>query len=411
VALCGENFDGHDFLCEVVGNGVAAVLVERDPGDLPCPVIIVPNSLVALGEIASWRRRMFSIPVVGVTGSNGKTTVKEMISSIFKTEFGASHRLATQGNLNNEIGVPLTLMRLSGDHQAAVIEMGMSHPGEIARLTSIAIPTIGLVNNAQREHQEFMRSVEAVANENGTVLESLPVGGIAVFPGDDAFTTLWRGLASHSPKSRALTFGLSPDCDVRGKYEASEFGGNLEILMENEKFSVTLNVAGEHNARNALAAAACAHAAGVNVGSIRKGLEEFGAVKGRLERKLSSGGITVIDDTYNSNPGSAKAAIDVLAGLPGPRVLVLGDMGEVGEGGEEYHDEVARHATRSGIEKVLCLGHMSRVMTASGALHFDGIESLLSDLDAFVANMQSGHVLVKGSRFMKMERVVQHLTK
>jgi UDP-N-acetylmuramoyl-tripeptide--D-alanyl-D-alanine ligase len=215
VALRGETFDAHDFLGQLVGNPVAAVVVEKLPENFPLPALVVPDTLAALGRIGNFWRSKFDIPVIGVTGSNGKTTVKEMIAAILSAAFGEDARLATQGNLNNEIGVPLTVMRLTAEHRAAVVELGMNHPGEIARLAAIAQPSVALVNNAQREHQEFMHTVEAVARENGAVLAALPADGVAVFPGDDEYTALWRALAC---ERQVLTFGLSADCDVSATY-------------------------------------------------------------------------------------------------------------------------------------------------------------------------------------------------
>ncbi len=450
VALKGETFDAHAFLEQVAGRGVAAVVVHALPEGWTLPAIVVPDTLAALGRIAnSWRAR-HAIPVIGVTGSNGKTTVKEMIASILAAAFGMDERLATQGNLNNEIGVPLTLFRLGSQHRAAVIEMGMNHPGEIARLAAIAQPTVAMVNNAQREHQEFMHTVEAVARENGSVLEALDANGVAVFPGDDEYTDLWRGLA----KCEVLTFGLTDACDVRATYTTNGFGNQLRISTSSRRrpgsnpdaqttadaavvaeanlgpglrrddglegaahntFSVTLQAAGEHNVRNALAAIASTLAAGIPVDAIVRGLEAFAPVGGRLQRKQAVGGATVIDDSYNANPDSMRAAIDVLAAYPAPRILVVGDMGEVGTQGKEFHEEVGAYAQQRGIEHVLATGELARSMSASGARHYEQFDALLAALDSQLGGNRTEDtsgttVLVKGSRFMKMERVVQHLT-
>ncbi len=452
VALKGETFDAHDFLGQVAGRGVAAVVVHALPEGWTLPAIVVPDTLVALGRIAHFWRGQFAIPVIGVTGSNGKTTVKEMIAAILAAAFGEDARLATQGNLNNEIGVPLTLFRLGSQHRAAVIEMGMNHPGEIARLAAIAAPTVAMVNNAQREHQEFMHTVEAVARENGSVLQALPAKGVAVFPGDDVYTDLWRGMV----KCSTLTFGLTRDCDVSASYTSNGFGNQLHISTSfprrrepnsdeqsaapenldsrlrgndglesggvnggavdaNERsFTVTLAAAGEHNVRNALAAFASTLAAGIEVDAIVRGLEAFAPVGGRLQNKQAANGATVIDDTYNANPDSMRAAIDVLAAYPAPRILVVGDMGEVGTQGREFHEEVAAYAQQQGIETVLATGELARFMSASGARHYEQFDELLAALDASLGGnagaKSEATVLVKGSRFMKMERVVQHLT-
>jgi UDP-N-acetylmuramoyl-tripeptide--D-alanyl-D-alanine ligase len=413
VALRGEKFDAHDFLDQVAAKGVAAVVVEQLPENWTLPAIVVPDTLAALGQIANCWRRQYTIPLIGVTGSNGKTTVKEMIASILAAAFGADHRLATQGNLNNEIGVPLTLMRLNPAHRAAVVELGMNHPGEIGRLAAIAAPTVGLVNNAQREHQEFMHTVEAVARENGSVLAALPDDGVAVFPGDDTYTGLWRGMAAGS----AITFGLSPECDVSCTYQAAGFGSELAVRVATPvrgnqlagQFTLTLAAAGEHNVRNALAAIACALAAGVTQDAIVRGLEAFAPVGGRLQRKQALSGATVIDDTYNANPDSVRAAIDVLAHGAAPRILVLGDMGEVGAQGQQFHEEIGAYAKSRGIDSVLATGELARHLASSGAQHFEQFDELLAALDTKLGSKSDATVLVKGSRFMKMERVVQHL--
>ena len=406
VALRGDTFDAHDFLQQVADNGAAAVVAERLPEGWTLPAIVVPNTLTALGQIANSWRRQYAIPLVGVTGSNGKTTVKEMIAAILAAAFGEDARLATQGNLNNEIGVPLTLMRLEASHRAAVVELGMNHPGEIGRLAAIAQPTVGLVNNAQREHQEFMHTVEAVAQENGSVLAALPPDGVAVYPGDDTYTALWQGLSQHC---RSITFGLSDACDVHATYSSTGFGNNLKVTAPGGAFALTLAAAGEHNVRNALAAIACALAAGIDQPTIVRGLEAFSPVGGRLQRKQAANGALVIDDTYNANPDSMRAAIDVLAAYPAPRILVIGDMGEVGTQGREFTEEIGAYAQSCGIETVLATGELSRYLVPSGAQHYEQFDDVLAALDKALGGNSDATVLVKGSRFMKMERVVNHL--
>ncbi|MES2017806.1 MAG: UDP-N-acetylmuramoyl-tripeptide--D-alanyl-D-alanine ligase [Pseudomonadota bacterium] len=411
VALRGETFDAHDFLDQVAAKGVAAVLVEQLPAGWTLPALVVPDTLVALGQIANAWRAQFAIPVIGVTGSNGKTTVKEMIAAILAAAFGEEARLATRGNLNNEIGVPLTLMRLDASHKAAVIEMGMNHPGEIARLAAIAAPGIAMVNNAQREHQEFMHTVEAVALENGAVLAALPADGVAVFPGDDTYTALWQGLAQGR---RTITFGLDAASNVSCTHHATGFGSELLVVVrvagqDARQFPVRLAAAGLHNVRNALAAIACCAGAGVSDEAIERGLQAFAPVSGRLQRKNATCGAVVIDDSYNANPDSVRAAIDVLAQAPQPRILVLGDMGEVGTQGQQFHEEIAAYAAARGIDQVLVTGELARHMAGGGAQHFEQLDELLAALDARLGSKSDATVLVKGSRFMKMERVVQHL--
>jgi UDP-N-acetylmuramoyl-tripeptide--D-alanyl-D-alanine ligase len=410
VALRGERFDAHGFLDEVVNRGAAAIVVDRLPPGLKVPALIVRDTKVALGEIAHFWRRQFSIPVIGVTGSNGKTTVKEMLASILAAEYGAEHCLATRGNLNNDIGVPLTLLRLDAAHRAAVIELGMNHPGEIASLSTIAYPTVGLVNNAQREHQEFMESVEAVAKENGAVIQALPANGIAVFPADDPYTPLWRTYAKSTGQRKVLTFGLSADASVSCTHQPNAFGSDLIVKVSQKEFPVRLSAAGVHNVRNALAATACALAIGVHRSAIVHGLENFSPVAGRLQRKAAKNGALVIDDTYNANPDSVRAAIDVLMQVPAPRVLVLGDMGEVGTEGRQFHTEVGAYARGRGVDVLYTLGDLASHTSGafgSRAKHFNNIDDLNREVEAMSEAQAS--VMVKGSRFMKMERVVQHL--
>jgi UDP-N-acetylmuramoyl-tripeptide--D-alanyl-D-alanine ligase len=413
VALRGEVFDAHTFLAQVAEKGAAAVVVEELPEGWALPAIVVPNTLVALGRIANHWRRQFSIPVIGVTGSNGKTTVKEMISAILAAAHGEEGRLATRGNLNNEIGVPLTLFRMEAKQESAVIEMGMNHPGEIGRLSAIAEPTIAMVNNAQREHQEFMHTVEAVARENGAALAGLAADGVAVFPHGDEFTPIWEEL---SAGRRAIRFGLTKDaevsCTFRAAADSVSFGSEMFITIregggEPQQFFVNLQAAGDHNVRNALAAVACTYAAGISLEKIKLGLDTFAPVSGRLQKKAAVNGAVVIDDSYNANPDSVRAAIDVLSKAAAPRVLVLGDMGEVGTQGREFHEEIGAYAQTKGIEQVLVTGELASHMKGTSIRHFEQFGDLLTAVEAAVA--PDATVLIKGSRFMKMERVVQHL--
>ncbi len=415
IALRGERFDAHAFLGEVAGRGVAAIVAEAGSAaahlaGLAVPLLLVPDSRRALGEIAlGWRRR-FDLPVIGVTGSNGKTTVKEMIAAILVAGVGAAHAMATRGNFNNDIGLPLTLLRLDGATRAAVVEIGMNHPGEIAQLAALALPTVALVNNAQREHQEFMATVEAVARENGAVITSLPDDGTAAFPADDAFTPLWRELAAARGRRRVLGFGFSADADVRCTHVANAFGSDMAVVVGVDRFTVRLAAAGEHNVRNALAAIACTLAIGMPVEAIVRGLESFAPVAGRLQRKHAASGAEVIDDTYNANPDSVRAAIDVLAQSSAPRVLVLGDMGEVGAEGAAFHEEIGAYARARGIDRLLTLGTLASASAAAfgaQATHFNDIDALQAAAVALATPPAT--VLVKGSRFMQMERVVNHL--
>ncbi len=402
VALSGDNFDGHDFLDAVAAAGACAAVTER-PVVAKLPVIMLGDARRALLRMAgAWRRR-FAMPLIVVTGSNGKTTTKEMIASILAVWHGADRSLATRGNYNNEIGVPLTLLRLRDIHQSAVIELGMNHPGEIAVLAETAAPTIALVNNAQREHQEFMHTVQAVARENGAALQALPADGVAVYPGDEEFSALWDELAG---ERRRMRFGFGDTLEVTASQVRIETAATRFVLKAPQgSIEVSLPVAGRHNLRNALAAAACTLAAGCPLPAVAAGLNGFQAVKGRLQLQRLGDGTVLIDDTYNANPDSVRAAIDVLAGLPGPRALVLGDMGEVGDNGPAMHREVGAYALERGIEMLFGLGAATRDSVAAfgnGAVHAESPEAIAS----FLAVAKPAAVLVKGSRFMRMERVV-----
>ncbi|MBL8305242.1 MAG: UDP-N-acetylmuramoyl-tripeptide--D-alanyl-D-alanine ligase [Rubrivivax sp.] len=400
VALRGERFDGADFLRQARAAGALASLAERGLSE-DQPGLLVPDALAALQRLAAAWRLRFSGPLVAVAGSNGKTTVTQMVASIFRAWQGDA-ALATAGNFNNHVGVPLTLLRLRPAHRAAVLELGMNHPGEIARLAAWAAPTVALVNNAQREHQEFMASVEAVARENGGVIDALPATGTAVVPADDAFTPLWRDMAG---ARRVITFGAGGDVRTTAAWQGAAWA--LTLHTPAGDVASTLQQPGEHNLRNAMAAAACALAAGAPLAAIAQGLATFTPVAGRSQaRVLQRNGlaVTLVDDSYNANPDSVLAAIRVLAALPGPRWLVLGDMGEVGEQGPQFHAEVGAAARAAGIEHFWAAGAL---MAHAGAdRHFGTVAELLGALSEAPA---AASVLVKGSRFMKMEQVVKAL--
>ncbi|OIN90925.1 MAG: UDP-N-acetylmuramoylalanyl-D-glutamyl-2, 6-diaminopimelate--D-alanyl-D-alanine ligase [Comamonadaceae bacterium CG1_02_60_18] len=414
VALRGEHFDASDFLAEVRAKGALAAVCQGDQAaDKLVQVGLsgwqVPDARQALGQLALGYRTQYVLPLIGVTGSNGKTTVTQMIASILRAYRGEAV-LATQGNLNNDIGVPQTVLRLRPTHQIAVVEMGMNHPGEIAALAAIAQPTVALVNNAQREHLEFMQTVQAVAQENGSVIRALPADGVAVFPADDAFSGVWAALAG---ARRTLRFAMdaATDADVFALSATWEHAAwQVRAATPAGAVSYTLHIAGVHNVKNSLAALSCALAAGVPMAAIAQGLSAFEPVKGRsraLQVAHQGRSFTLVDDTYNANPDSVRAATDVLAALPGPRLLVLGDMGEVGDQGPTFHAEALRYALEKKIEKVLVTG----VAIAQAAMQFKAIQ-VLADIEALQAEVLAelpgvASVLVKGSRFMKMERVVQ----
>ena len=414
VALRGERFDGNQYLAQAKAQGAVAVLCEASGAAqadaLGLPALVVPDARQALGQLAAGWRAQFDLPLIAVTGSNGKTTVTQMIASILRAHAGLD-ALSTQGNFNNDIGVPLTLLNLRAHHRIAVVELGMNHPGEIAGLARMAQPSVALVNNAQREHQEFMRTVDAVARENGAVLQALPDSGVAVFPADEAHTAVWQGLSlARAQKTFALTAG---DAQVSAAVVLWKAGAwHFTLKTAEGTAPIRLHIAGRHNVKNALAASACALAAGVPLVAVAQGLQAFEPVKGRsraLQVAAAHGDITVVDDTYNANPDSVRAAIDVLAELPGPRLLVLGDMGEVGQQGPDFHAEVGAYAAQRGLEALMTLGDLCRhsAQAFGQAQHFQDMDSLLLAVTAQAVGFSS--VLVKGSRAMRMERVVQAL--
>jgi len=408
VALKGERFDANDFLPQVASSGAAAALAHQGLDAANLAGLQVPDTRVALGQLAKGWRSQFNLPVIAVTGSNGKTTVTQMIASILRAGFG-DDALATQGNLNNDIGVPQTLLRLRAHHRSAVVELGMNHPGEIAGLADMTQATVALVNNAQREHQEYMATVEAVAQENGEVIQALSADGVAVFPAHDDFSGLWKALAG----SRAcMRFSMTDDAEVH-LLKADWLNDHWVVEAQTPAgvLRAQLHIAGRHNVGNALAATACALAAGVPLNIVEQGLNHFEPVKGRSRAfgiQCQGRDITVVDDTYNANPDSVRAAIDVLAELPAPRLLVLGDMGEVGTQGPEFHQEVGLYAAQRGIDHVLCLGDLA-LYTANAcganAQHMTDIDALNACVIQQLPEL--GSVLVKGSRFMKMERVIE----
>jgi UDP-N-acetylmuramoyl-tripeptide--D-alanyl-D-alanine ligase len=409
VALKGERFDGHDYLRDVLASGAAGAMVEHAfaAANPDLPLLAVNDTRLALGQLAAAWRARFAIPLLGITGSNGKTTVKEMCAAILRAHFGAAEDcvLATRGNLNNDIGLPLTLLGLRAGHRAAVIEMGMNHPGEIDYLTRIARPTVALVNNAQRAHLEGLGTVQDVALAKGEIFAGLGADGIAVFNADDPQAAIWRELARDRHQ---VSFGLDQPAALRGRFEAHGMGGSLRLEGPWGELALDLGVPGRHNARNACAAAAATLAAGVAPAAVKRGLEAFAGIRGRLQRCQGRKGALVIDDSYNANPDSMRAGIDVLASIPGKRIFVMGDMGEAGAAAGQFHDEIGGYAKSHGIDRLYCLGELSRAAAhnfGEGGRHFSRLEdlnkALLAELDPQVT------VLVKGSRFMKMERVVE----
>lgn len=440
VGLAGPRFDGAAFIAQAQDRGAALAMISRPNDTAPhsagamdptIPVVLVDNSLGALQRWATHWRQWWRGELITVVGSNGKTTVKQMVAAILGEAVGPDAFWATPGNLNNHIGVPLSVLGLSRQHTHAVLELGMNHPGEIEMLSAMARPTIALLNNAQREHQEFMKSVAAVARENGHVFESLGPQGTAIIPFDPAHEALWL---EQIAGRRAIRFRLLPGHEAHAQAahcEESKWRGEEVIgawrqsssgrsmlwiqLPSGAEFGVEPMGLGEHFALNCLAAASCACAANIPAPSIAKALSEFSPVKGRGERCRLEGGGLLVDDTYNANPDSVRAAILALTQMPGPRGLVLGDMGEVGDQEQSFHDEILRFAQSQSFDGIWLHGEaMKRASERTGiGRHQSTMDLLVDDLRSWTQSRQSHHeapsIWVKGSRFMKMERVIAAL--
>jgi UDP-N-acetylmuramoyl-tripeptide--D-alanyl-D-alanine ligase len=404
-ALRGDKFDGGAYAARALQQGAVGVVLDARQAPDITTAIRVEDTRLALGTLAAAWRQRFSLPVIGITGSNGKTTVKEMLAAILRIEAGSDAAvLSTEGNLNNDIGLPMMMLRLRAAHRFAVLEMGMNHAGEIDYLTRLARPNIAVVINALTAHIGFLGSVENIARAKGEIFNGLSDAGIAIFNADDAHSHLWRDQNAQRP---IIDFGLAKPAKVLGHYEPTEFGSTLAINLPDGTLNVELQVPGEHNAMNALAAAAAAYALDIGYRSIAAGLSGFTGVKGRLQRKPALHGSTFIDDTYNANPDSVKAALAVLAQQPGKKLLVLGDMGELGQDAAAMHAQIGLAARAAGVDRLLALGDLSKETVGAfgaGAMHFERIQELLAELEN--ALTPDTTVLVKGSRFMQMERVV-----
>jgi len=415
-ALRGERFDAAAFIADAERRGAAgAVVAQRQAVDLP--QVEVADTQIALGALAGTWRARFDVPVVAVTGSNGKTTVKEMIAAVLRGHFGgADTTLATLGNLNNEIGLPLTVLRLRTAHAAAVLEMGAARPGDVAYLTDIAAPTIGIVTNAGAAHLAGFGSEQVVAETKGELFAGLGAAGTAVINLDDPHAGLWRRLAG---PARIVTFGLHEAADYRAEnirqtVTPQGFELSFDVREATDRYSIRLPMVGRHNVLNALGAIAVARAAGAAWDSIGAVFAAIENVAGRLRTLRGRGGIRLIDDTYNANPVSVCAAIDVLADLPGYRWLILGDMAELGERSSALHADVGRHAQAAGIDRLWTLGACAQhAADAFGdeARAFDTRAALVA---AVAADPDAGRdgdctVLVKGSRCIGMEHVIKRL--
>lgn len=413
VALRGERFDGHEFVLQAGTAGAAAAMVDQawfaaHGTEADLPLLVVADTRLGLGQLAAAWRERFEIPLIGVTGSNGKTTVKEMCAAILRAQaaaegVGPDAVLATRGNLNNDIGLPLMLLSLRAGHRAAVIEMGMNHPGEIAYLAGLARPTVAIVNNAQRAHLEGLGGTDAIAREKGAIYSGLVEGGIAVINADDPAAGLWRQMNADRP---CCDFGIEHPAQVHAEYQLRGLASQIELHAPEGSTSFELPLPGLHNVRNAVGAAAACLAAGASLEAVASGLSGYAGTRGRLQRRTGASGALVLDDSYNANPDSVRAGIDVLTSLPGRSILVLGDMGEIGQTSAQLHDEVGGYAKSQGVDQLFALGEMSAVAASNfgdGGWHFGKIEDLIAALRKQLT--PDTVVLVKGSRFMRMERV------
>lgn len=422
VALTGDKFDGSRFVQSAKLKGAVAAMVSltTDRVDLPqdFPLIRVKDTRLGLGRLAAQWRSRFAIPLIGVTGSNGKTTTKEMIAAILRKATAAESSLlagqnegvlATEGNLNNDIGVPQMLLRMRHRHRYAVIEMGMNHVGEIAYLTQLAKPDVAVITNAGAAHIEGLGSVAAVAQAKGEIFNGLGPQGIAVINADDPFASLWREMVG---ARQIINFGLHEQAQVSAQLQTGYEGNRTLFQLPSGSIEVKLHALGKHNIYNALAAAAATLALGITNESIAAGLESFQGVQGRLQKKCGLHHALLIDDTYNANPDSVRAALAVLAAAKGKKILVLGDMGELGQSAIDLHRTIGRDARNAGLDQLLTLGELSAYAAeefGKGARHFGSIDELLDVTESLLA--EDVTLLVKGSRFMHMERVVKQLEK
>lgn len=407
VAIKGERFDGHNFLAEAISAGAVGALLGRDM-ETPLPYVRAPNTRLGLGNFGAFWRNQFQIPVIAITGSNGKTTVKEMIGAILGE---AGPGCVTRGNLNNDIGVPLTLVRMRASDHYAVIEMGMNHFGEIEYLSRMTRPTVALITNAGEAHLAGVGgTVEGVARAKGEIFTGLRTAGMAVLNADDEYFPLWKTLVA---TRKCLTFGLEHKADVSADYRLTDAGSLIHLKTSTHgEIDMRVPLLGRHNVLNTLAGAGAAIAAGASLEQVKTGLEKLKTVSGRLEVKRGISGARIIDDTYNANPTSVAAGLQVLKEFSGERVLVLGDMGELGESAADIHFRVGELAGGIGIQRLFAIGEFSRIAVGSfgkGARHFGSHEALIEALqDCLHADMT---VLVKGSRMMRMERIVAGITK
>jgi UDP-N-acetylmuramoyl-tripeptide--D-alanyl-D-alanine ligase len=417
IAIQGEQFDGHAFVAQAAERGAVAAIVSH-PIDHPLPQFVVSDTVVALGQLAAYWRARFSVPVIAVTGSNGKTTLKNMIGSMLLAEYAndAQTVLMTEGNLNNHIGLPLMLCRFAQSHRVAVLEMGMNHFGEISYLTNIAKPTVAVINNAFPAHLEGVGSIFGVAQAKGEIFSGLSTNGIAVINQDDQHAEYWKELVAGK---KVVSFGLNSAADVTATdivYESmgQDLSAGTQFILQTQLGTqkIRMPLLGEHNVCNALAASACALAVGVSLGGIAQGLAQLDSAKGRLQPKRGYADALIIDDTYNANPASLAAALQTCAQYQGKKILVLGDMRELGVDAENYHRELAKTVRACGFDELYAVGSMSALTVQAlrdNAHAFQDKQALVTALKPQLN--PATLVLVKGSRSMRMEEIVNQLSK
>ncbi|HIG64850.1 MAG TPA: UDP-N-acetylmuramoyl-tripeptide--D-alanyl-D-alanine ligase [Methyloprofundus sp.] len=407
LAIKGEQFDGHDFIAQAQQQGAGALIVSKK-GDTDLPQLVVKDTRIALAELAGAIRNKLQLKVCAITGSNGKTTVKEMIATILAVN---SQVLFTQGNFNNDIGVPLTLLRLK-QQQYAVIEMGANHRGEIAYTSHYARPDVAVITNVGPAHIEGFGSIEGVANAKAEIIQSLDDDGIAILNADDHFYGLWKGLAE---ERKVLSFGLKQAADISAEniitqVQDQQFKTYFDLVADGNKVPVELVLAGEHNVKNALAASAACLALGIDLKQIQTGLKRVKVVNGRLQLFASDSGIKLINDTYNANPASLAVALEVLKQCPGEKWLALGAFGELGADSEHIHSEMGRDIKNAGVQRLFATGAMAENTVqafGAGAEYFAAQDDLIKSVKEQITPEQT--LLVKGSRAQKMEVVVNAL--
>ncbi len=409
-AIQGENFDANDFVAKAKENGAAAAVVSRKI-DIDLPLVIVPDTTHALGALAKYWRELFSLPIIGLTGTNGKTTLKNMLAAIFlaKHNNDIDKVLFTEGNLNNEIGMPLNLLKLNQSHDIAIIEMGMNHFDEIAYLTNIVQPDIAIINNAGPCHLEGVgNSIAGVAKAKGEIFQGLSAAGIGIINADDNFVSYWQELLVGK---KVLTFGIDKHADVAAVDISLESMACFTLVYADKSIDIKLPVPGQHNIMNALAASAAAIVQGVDLAHIQKGLAAMFVAPGRLNIKQGKNGCKILDDTYNANPLSLSVALNVLSEYQGRKIVVLGDMGELGDNKEEIHLDMANMISNAGTNRLYTVGELTQLTSqqfGDHAQHFTNHADLIAALQPDV--MADDAILVKGSRSMKMEQVVAALS-